>query len=83
MASSQAGQKTYASDSNSRPGSLISTDAPAELSAVVDELLNSLTTKFNSVSSQIFSKLDDMSKRLDNLEATLQANEQNKGSTAK
>jgi len=31
-------------------------DAPAELSAVVDELLNNLTTKFSAVSSEIFSK---------------------------
>lgn len=34
----------------------LSTDAPAELSAVVDELLNSLTTKFNAVSGEIFTK---------------------------
>lgn len=31
-------------------------DAPAELSAVVDELLNNLTSKFSAVSSEIFSK---------------------------
>lgn len=48
--------------------------APAELSAVVDELLNSLSNKFAGVSSEIFAKMDEMSRRLDNLEATLQAN---------
>ncbi|PSS12944.1 hypothetical protein M430DRAFT_68100 [Amorphotheca resinae ATCC 22711] len=47
--------------------------APAELSAVVDELLNSLSNKFASVSKEIFSKMDDMSRRLDNLEAALQS----------
>lgn len=48
--------------------------APAELSAVVDELLNTLSNKFAGVSSEIFAKMDDMSRRLDNLEATLQSN---------
>jgi len=46
--------------------------APAELSVVVDELLNSLSNKFAGVSSEIFAKMDEMSRRLDNLEATLQ-----------
>jgi heat shock factor-binding protein 1 len=32
------------------------TSAPAELSAVVDELLNSLSNKFAGVSSEIFAK---------------------------
>lgn len=56
------------------------TDAstPAELSAVVDELLNSLSNKFAGVSSEIFAKMDEMSRRLDNLEATLQANAEGK-----
>ncbi|TVY71341.1 hypothetical protein LSUE1_G004438 [Lachnellula suecica] len=48
--------------------------APAELSAVVDELLNTLSNKFAGVSSEIFAKMDEMSRRLDNLEATLQSN---------
>ncbi|CZT41028.1 uncharacterized protein RSE6_00708 [Rhynchosporium secalis] len=48
--------------------------APAELSAVVDELLNSLSNKFAGVSSEIFAKMDEMSRRLDNLEANLQSN---------
>ncbi|KAH8790174.1 heat shock factor binding protein 1-domain-containing protein [Hyaloscypha finlandica] len=47
--------------------------ASAELSAVVDELLNSLSNKFAGVSSEIFAKMDEMSRRLDNLEATLQS----------
>lgn len=64
--------------SDNRPVSLVSEDAPAELSVVVDELLNSLSNKFANVSSDIFAKMDDMSKRLDSLEATIQANEESK-----
>ncbi|KAF8469213.1 heat shock factor binding protein 1-domain-containing protein [Kalaharituber pfeilii] len=46
-------------------------DAPAELTAVVDDLLNSLSQKFATVSSEIFEKMDAMSKRLDAIEAAL------------
>ncbi|KAI1326810.1 heat shock factor binding protein 1-domain-containing protein [Xylariaceae sp. FL0255] len=46
-----------------------------ELTAVVEELLNSLSNKFASVSSEMFTKMDEMSRRLDNLEAALQAKE--------
>ncbi|PMD59017.1 uncharacterized protein K444DRAFT_531338, partial [Hyaloscypha bicolor E] len=52
--------------------------ASAELSAVVDELLNSLSNKFAGVSSEIFAKMDEMSRRLDNLEATLQSGAEGK-----
>ncbi|KAF2734136.1 hypothetical protein EJ04DRAFT_494144 [Polyplosphaeria fusca] len=44
----------------------------AELTAVVDELLGQLTQKFSSISGDLLSKMDDMSRRLDNLEATIQ-----------
>ncbi|RAL68457.1 hypothetical protein DID88_007185 [Monilinia fructigena] len=54
------------------------TSATAELSLVVDELLNSLSNKFAGVSSEIFAKMDEMSRRLDNLEATLQSNMESK-----
>ncbi|KAI0893269.1 heat shock factor binding protein 1-domain-containing protein [Annulohypoxylon nitens] len=47
-----------------------------ELTAVVEELLESLSTKFTTVSSEIFAKMDDMTRRLDNLEAALQASEE-------
>ncbi|KAI9649335.1 hypothetical protein NHQ30_001907 [Ciborinia camelliae] len=88
----------------------VATDASAtaELSLVVDELLNSLSNKFAGVSSEIFAKsmfspffpalssrtaisgfervqglivyetVDEMSRRLDNLEATLQSNMESK-----
>ncbi|KAI4135973.1 MAG: hypothetical protein LQ347_000205 [Umbilicaria vellea] len=48
-------------------------DAPAELTVVVDDLLNGLSTKFSAVSAEIFAKMDDMSRRLDSLEAAIQA----------
>ncbi|KAI1284513.1 heat shock factor binding protein 1-domain-containing protein [Xylaria sp. FL0933] len=47
-----------------------------ELTTVVEELLNSLSSKFTTVSSEIFAKMDEMSRRLDNLEAALRANEE-------
>ncbi|KJZ74240.1 hypothetical protein HIM_06471 [Hirsutella minnesotensis 3608] len=45
--------------------------ANAEVTAAVEELLNSLSNKFASISSEIFAKMDEMSRRLDNLEAAL------------
>ncbi|KAI0112667.1 heat shock factor binding protein 1-domain-containing protein [Hypoxylon sp. NC0597] len=48
-----------------------------ELTAVVEELLNTLSNKFSGVSSEIFAKMDEMSRRLDNLEAALRASEDN------
>ncbi|TKA23216.1 hypothetical protein B0A50_07609 [Salinomyces thailandicus] len=51
--------------------------APSELVSVVDDLLAQLQTKFSNVSAELVGKLDEMSRRLDNLEATIQAsNEQ-------
>lgn len=48
--------------------------APAELTAVVDDLINQLTTKFSAISADMIAKMDEMSRRLDNLEATIQEN---------
>lgn len=45
--------------------------APAELAAVVDDLLDSLSKKFATVSTEIFEKLDSMSRRLDAMEQAL------------
>ncbi|KAH6642078.1 heat shock factor binding protein 1-domain-containing protein [Boeremia exigua] len=63
------------------PGFNTSTDSSAELAAVVDDLLNQLNTKFTTISSDLLSKMDDMSRRLDNLEAQIQAGD-GKGSGA-
>ncbi|KAJ5874271.1 uncharacterized protein N7529_002701 [Penicillium soppii] len=46
-------------------------DAQGQLHAAVDDLLNELQSKFDNVSTEMFSKLDDMTKRLDDLEASL------------
>ncbi|OQE32584.1 hypothetical protein PENFLA_c001G01978 [Penicillium flavigenum] len=48
-------------------------DAQGQLTAAVDDLLNELQTKFDKVSTEMFGKLDDMTKRLDELEASLAA----------
>ncbi|KXL41839.1 hypothetical protein M433DRAFT_157194 [Acidomyces richmondensis BFW] len=54
--------------------------APSELVAQVDDLLNQLSSKFSNLSGEILGKMDEMSRRLDNLEATIQAaNTQGKG----
>ncbi|KAG9246743.1 heat shock factor binding protein 1-domain-containing protein [Calycina marina] len=60
---------------SNRSGRQITTDASAqaELSVVVDELLYTLSNKFAGISSEIFAKMDEMSRRLDNLEATIQS----------
>ncbi|PKS05280.1 hypothetical protein jhhlp_008652 [Lomentospora prolificans] len=48
-------------------------DSRADLNAAVEDLLNSLSNKFAGVSSEIFAKMDEMSRRLDSLEAELRA----------
>ncbi|KAI1767433.1 heat shock factor binding protein 1-domain-containing protein [Hypoxylon sp. FL1150] len=48
-----------------------------ELTTVVEELLESLSTKFDGVSSEIFAKMDEMSRRLDSLEAALRNGDDN------
>jgi heat shock factor-binding protein 1 len=85
---------------NITPQTTTDASASAELSAVVDELLNSLSNKFAGVSSEIFAKskrwieagtmveveakiyttVDEMSRRLDNLEATLQSSSEGRDS---
>lgn len=51
-----------------------SDDARAELTARIDDLINMLSNKFAGVSSEIFAKMDEMARRLDNLEAQLMPN---------
>ncbi|CEF82936.1 unnamed protein product [Fusarium graminearum] len=80
-----------------------SDDARADVTAAVEELLNSLSNKFAGVSSEIFAKskpvcsppsiskcptltlllqVDEMSRRLDNLEAALQESNKPKDGSA-
>ncbi|KAL2864724.1 heat shock factor-binding 1 family protein [Aspergillus lucknowensis] len=48
-----------------------STDAQGQFTAAVDELLDQLQHKFDTVSREMFGKFDDMARRLDELEASL------------
>ncbi|KPM41328.1 hypothetical protein AK830_g5260 [Neonectria ditissima] len=59
-----------------------SEDARTDVDAAVENLLNSLSNKFAGVSSEIFAKMDEMSRRLDNLEASLQTNKSNDGGSS-
>ncbi|KAE8148948.1 heat shock factor binding protein 1-domain-containing protein [Aspergillus avenaceus] len=47
------------------------TDAQGQFNMAVDELLDQLQHKFDNVSREMFGKLDDMARRLDELEASL------------
>ncbi|KAL1302951.1 hypothetical protein AAFC00_003270 [Neodothiora populina] len=47
--------------------------SPSELASAIDDLLNQLTSKFTNISSDLLGKMDDMSRRLDTLEATIQS----------
>ncbi|KAI6245757.1 hypothetical protein HI914_06064 [Erysiphe necator] len=62
------------SSKDNRTTSTTDASAPAEFSVVVDDLLNTLSNKFAGVSSEIFAKMDEMSRRLDNLETALKNN---------
>ncbi|GJN75249.1 heat shock factor binding protein 1 domain-containing protein [Purpureocillium lilacinum] len=57
--------------------------ANADVSAAVEDLLNTLSNKFASVSSEIFAKMDEMSRRLDNLESALLESKNQEGGTSK
>ncbi|KAM3442963.1 hypothetical protein NHJ13734_002107 [Beauveria thailandica] len=61
-------------DSNTPAQNNSGDDARTEFNAAVEELLNTIQNKFAGVSSEIFAKLDDMSSRLDKLEAELREN---------
>ncbi|KAM0475290.1 hypothetical protein ACHAPE_004320 [Trichoderma viride] len=50
----------------------------ADVTAAVEDLLNTLSNKLSGVSSEIFAKMDEMSRRLDSLEAALLESKKNK-----
>ncbi|KAK8180743.1 heat shock factor binding protein 1-domain-containing protein [Phyllosticta citribraziliensis] len=62
------------------PSSSDSESGSAELTAVVDDLLNQLSTKFQGISKELLDKMDDMSRRLDALESTIQGGGPSEGS---
>jgi len=59
------------SNTNTAPASENSDDVRAELTAHIDDLINMLSNKFAGVSSEIFAKMDEMSRRIDDLESQL------------
>ncbi|KAK4137878.1 hypothetical protein BT67DRAFT_439102 [Trichocladium antarcticum] len=68
-------------ENNSTPSQTANTnndDARGALTAQLEDLLNTLSNKFAGVSSEIFAKMDEMSRRLDNLEAQLTVNKDKK-----
>ncbi|KAJ5973446.1 hypothetical protein N7481_010656 [Penicillium waksmanii] len=68
MAEEASPEKTSAEESFlSQPNS----DAQGQLTVAVDELLDQLQGKFDHVSKEVFGKLDDMTRRLDELEASM------------
>lgn len=81
----------YAAMASKHPDSSLNTnkpdntsdDARADVTAAVEDLLNTLSNKFAGVSSEIFAKLDEMSRRLDNLEAALQESKGKEGGSTK
>jgi len=50
-----------------------SSDPAVELGAMIDDLLNGLTVKFDTVVNEIIAKMDEMSRRIDTLEASIQS----------
>ncbi|KAI8932111.1 hypothetical protein NX059_010996 [Plenodomus lindquistii] len=79
MATPQPLADRAASDNNSLNSN---SEGSGELTAVVDDLLNQLNAKFTTISSELLAKMDDMSRRLDNLEATIQAGDGSKPSAS-
>ncbi|KAM0801368.1 heat shock factor binding protein 1 [Usnea florida] len=60
-------------DLNSRPSTAMSTGEENDLVKAVDNLLNNLGPKFSKVSAELFAKMDEMSRRLDDMEAAIKA----------
>ncbi|KAL7903534.1 hypothetical protein HDV63DRAFT_127840 [Trichoderma sp. SZMC 28014] len=57
-------------------------ESNADVTAAVEDLLNTLSNKLSGVSSEIFAKMDEMSRRLDSLEAALLESKKNKEANA-
>ncbi|KAL9471473.1 hypothetical protein ACSS6W_009414 [Trichoderma asperelloides] len=62
----------------SNPAAVRNADATGAVEAAVEDLLNTLSNKLSGVSSEIFAKMDEMSRRLDSLEAALLESKKNK-----
>ncbi|KAL3434913.1 heat shock factor binding protein 1-domain-containing protein [Aspergillus tetrazonus] len=76
MSANQDSTPTGTTDlSPSAPTQQPSTDVQGQFTAAVDDLLDQLQHKFDTVSREMFGKFDDMARRLDELEASLRAAE--------
>jgi len=73
---------TNPDDKNPEQANTSEESAP-DVIAAVDELLSTLSNKFASVSSEIFAKMDEMSRRIDKLEAELVESKAKEGSSSK
>ncbi|PTB42005.1 hypothetical protein M441DRAFT_137734 [Trichoderma asperellum CBS 433.97] len=62
----------------SNPAAVRNADVTGAVEAAVEDLLNTLSNKLSGVSSEIFAKMDEMSRRLDSLEAALLESKKNK-----
>ena len=62
-----------ASPTQASPFDPSTADAPSELTAAVDDLLETVRSKFSTATTEMLAKMDDMSRRLDNLEAVLRS----------
>ncbi|KAJ5101807.1 hypothetical protein NUU61_004029 [Penicillium alfredii] len=71
MADSKSSEKETTSPAGESLLSQPNSDPQGQLTAAVDELLHQLQSKFDNVSQEMFGKLDDMTRRLDELEASL------------
>jgi len=60
-------------DPNPRSSTAMSTGEESDLVKAVDNLLNNLGPKFSKVSAELFAKMDEMSQRLDDMDAAIKA----------
>jgi len=73
------------SDQKSQPVKETSADGQAELATAIDDLLDTVGSKFKTMSKDIMVQMDQMAARLDELEAQAKAsvqNDTNRDSTA-
>ncbi|KAH8425309.1 heat shock factor-binding 1 family protein [Aspergillus melleus] len=64
-------KRASTSEALASPASDQNADAQTQLTAAVDDLLDQLQHKFDNVSQEMFGKLDEMVRRLDELEASM------------
>lgn len=60
-------------DTNPRPNTAMTIGDENELVKAVDNLINNLGPRFSKVSAELFTKMDEMSRRLDDMEAAIKA----------